>query len=72
MCPAEDMRASGSAPASGREKDSQAIVRETYRVLDKLFPRFLEGNIGPVSHPLGLHIPTPRFHLGDKRLGFSQ
>lgn len=28
---------------AGREKDSQAIVRETYRVLDKLFPRFLEG-----------------------------
>ncbi|KAM6166020.1 RUS family member 1 [Erethizon dorsatum] len=28
---------------AGPERESWAIVRETYRVLDKLFPKFLEG-----------------------------
>ncbi|XP_010615634.1 RUS1 family protein C16orf58 homolog [Fukomys damarensis] len=53
---------------AGPEKDSWAIVRETHQVLDKLFPQFLEGNVGPLSsYPLG-----PSYtHLGNKRPGFS-
>lgn len=43
--PLGDLRASGSAPPPGPEKDSWVIVRDTHRVLDKLFPKFLKGNV---------------------------
>ncbi|XP_004623231.1 RUS1 family protein C16orf58 homolog [Octodon degus] len=39
-CELEELR---NRLRAGPEEDSGAIVRETYRVLDKLFPPFLEG-----------------------------
>lgn len=32
-------------PCPGPEKESWVVVRETHQVLDKLFPKFLKGNI---------------------------
>lgn len=64
-------------PFPGLEKESQVIVRETHQVLDKLFPKFLKGNIlqAPrllIPFPQGPCLPpSPPLYLGDGRSGFS-
>nr|KAF6439890.1 hypothetical protein HJG63_001706 [Rousettus aegyptiacus] len=62
---------------AGLEKESWVIVKETHQVLDKLFPKFLKGNILQTPGHLipSLQGPclrlSPPLHLRGGRSGFS-
>lgn len=47
----------GSTPSPGPEKESWVVIKETHQVLDKLFPKFLKGNILQAPWPL---MPCPQ------------